>query len=77
MTIFHLGCTPARPHARTLADAKLGNRDRAKRVYTRLVALYPTWCDNPGAELKKFFPAAMVVDRLAAGLAEVAAEPVN
>ena len=55
--------------ARTLVAGAAGERDAADAALDRLAALNPAWRDDPRGELEKFFPAAFIVDRLAAGLA--------
>ena len=60
--------------ARALAAAAAGEREAARAALDRLFALNPEWRDNARAQLEKFFPAAFVVDRLAAGLATAAGE---
>jgi TolB-like protein len=62
--------------ARALAAGAAGERDAARAALDRLFALNPEWRANARAQLEKFFPAALVVDRLAAGLA-AAAGPVG
>jgi hypothetical protein len=52
--------------ARALAA---GEREAARLALERLFALNPEWRDNPRGQLEKFFPAAAIVDRLAADLA--------
>jgi tetratricopeptide (TPR) repeat protein len=62
--------------ARALVAAQAGEGDTARAALERLAALNPAWRHNPRGELEKFFPAAFIVDRLAAGLA-AAARPVR
>lgn len=59
--------------ARTLIAAAAGEGTAARVALDRLVALNPAWRDKPRAQLEKFFPAASIVDRLAADLARTAA----
>ena len=59
--------------ARALIAAAAGENAAAHAALDRLVALNPAWRDNPRAQLEKFFPAASIVDRLAADLARAAA----
>jgi hypothetical protein len=56
--------------ARALIATTAGERASARAALDRLVALNPAWGKNPRGELEKFFPAAFIVDRLAAGLAD-------
>jgi len=56
--------------ARALAA---GERAGTRAALGRLFALNREWRDNPHAQLEKFFPAAFIVDRLAADLAAAAA----
>jgi tetratricopeptide (TPR) repeat protein len=58
--------------ARALVAVAAGERAGARAALDRLVALNPAWGENPRGELEKFFPAAFIVDRLAAGLAAAA-----
>jgi len=58
--------------ARALVAAGAGEQDAARATLDRLAALNPAWRENPRGELEKFFPAAFIVDRLAAGLAAAA-----
>jgi hypothetical protein len=58
--------------ARALVGVAAGEHASASAALDRLVALNPAWGENPRGELEKFFPAAFIVDRLAAGLAEAA-----
>jgi hypothetical protein len=58
--------------ARALVAAAAGEREAAGAALDRLFALNREWRDNARAQLEKFFPAAFVVDRLAAGLAAAA-----
>jgi TolB-like protein len=55
-----------------LARALTGERTSALAALDRLFALNPEWRDNPRSQLEKFFPAASIVDRLAADLATAA-----
>jgi tetratricopeptide (TPR) repeat protein len=59
--------------ARALAAGAAGERAAARLALDRLFALNREWRDNPRGQLEKFFPAAAVVDRLAADLAAAAA----
>jgi hypothetical protein len=52
-----------------LARALTGERASARAALDRLFALNSEWRDNPRGQLEKFFPAAFIVDRLAADLA--------
>jgi hypothetical protein len=54
--------------ARALAAGATGERETARAALDRLFALNREWRENARAQLEKFFPAALVVDRLAAGL---------
>jgi TolB-like protein len=58
--------------ARALVAVAAGDRDGARVALDRLVGLNPAWRDDPRGQLEKFFPAAFIVDRLAAGLAAAA-----
>ena len=58
--------------ARALAAGAAGERQAARAALDRLFALNAEWRDNAHAQLEKFFPAAVIVDRLAAGLAAAA-----
>ena len=55
-----------------LARALTGEREAARAALARLFALNPEWRDTPRSQLEKFFPAASIVDRLAADLATAA-----
>lgn len=59
--------------ARALTAAAAGEHEAAGAALDRLFALNREWRDNARAQLEKFFPAAFVVDRLAAGLAAATA----
>jgi TolB-like protein len=58
--------------ARALTVAAAGERAGTGAALDRLFALNPEWRDNPRGQLEKFFPAAAIVDRLAADLAAAA-----
>jgi tetratricopeptide (TPR) repeat protein len=58
--------------ARALAANAAGERAVARAALDRLFALNPEWRDKPRRQLEKFFPAALIVDRLAADLATAA-----
>jgi hypothetical protein len=58
--------------ARALVAGSAGERAAARVALDRLFAVNGEWRDNARAQLAKFFPAAFVVDRLAAGLAAAA-----
>jgi TolB-like protein len=58
--------------ARALVAGAAGDRDGARAALDRLFALNPEWRDSPRGQLAKFFPAAAIVDRLAADLAAAA-----
>jgi TolB-like protein len=58
--------------ARALVAVAAGDRDGARVALDRLVGLNAAWRDDPRGQLEKFFPAAFIVDRLAAGLAAAA-----
>jgi len=58
--------------ARALTVAAAGERAGTRAALDRLFALNPEWRDNPRGQLEKFFPAAAIVDRLAADLAAAA-----
>jgi TolB-like protein len=59
--------------ARALMAGETGERASVRAALDRLFALNPEWRDNPRGQLEKFFPAAAIVDRLAADLAAIAA----
>jgi tetratricopeptide (TPR) repeat protein len=59
--------------ARALAAATAGEHEVACAALDRLFALNREWRDDARAQLDKFFPAAFIVDRLAADLAAAAA----
>jgi hypothetical protein len=61
--------------ARALVAATAGDRDAARAALDRLAALNAAWRENPRRELEKFFPAAVIVDRLASGLVAAANPP--
>jgi TolB-like protein len=63
--------------ARALAAGAAGERDPARVALERLFALNPQWRENPRGQLEKFFPAASIVDRLAADLAAAASGGVS
>lgn len=50
--------------ARALAAGMAGERDRAKQLIERLVAVVPGWRTDPRRELAKYFPSAAIQDRL-------------
>ena len=54
--------------ARALAFGAAGEHETARAALDRLFALNREWRDGARGQLEKFFPAAFVVDRLAAGL---------
>jgi TolB-like protein len=54
--------------ARALAFGAAGEHETARAALDRLFALNREWRANARGQLEKFFPAAFVVDRLAAGL---------
>jgi TolB-like protein len=54
--------------ARALVARAAGERASARAAHDRLVALNPQWRDDPRGQLEKFFPAAAIVNRLAADL---------
>jgi len=58
--------------ARALIAAAAGEGAAARAALDRLVTLNPAWRDNPRAQLEKFFPEVLIVDRLAADLAGAA-----
>jgi tetratricopeptide (TPR) repeat protein len=58
--------------ARVLVAGLTGEREAARVALERLFALNPEWRDNPRGQLEKFFPAASIVERLAADLAAAA-----
>jgi hypothetical protein len=58
--------------ARALMAGETGERASVRAALDRLFALNPEWRDNPRGQLEKFFPAAAIVDRLAADLAAIA-----
>jgi TolB-like protein len=58
--------------ARALTVGAAGERAGTGAALDRLFALNPEWRDNPRGQLEKFFPAAAIVDRLAADLAAAA-----
>jgi TolB-like protein len=58
--------------ARALVADAACERDAARVALARLFALNPQWRENPRGQLEKFFPAASIVDRLAAAVAAAA-----
>lgn len=58
--------------ARALAAGSAGERDAARAALDRLFALNREWRDDARAQLAKFFPDSVIVDRLAAALAAAA-----
>lgn len=58
--------------ARALAARAAGERQAARAALDRLFALNREWRENARAQLEKFFPDSVIVDRLAAGLAAAA-----
>jgi TolB-like protein len=60
--------------ARALSAGAAGEHGAARAALDRLYALNPEWSDNPRGQLEKFFPAASIVERLAAGLAKAASD---
>jgi len=58
--------------ARVLVAGLTREREAARVALERLFALNPEWRDNPRGQLEKFFPAASIVERLAADLAAAA-----
>jgi hypothetical protein len=57
--------------ASAVIAAKTGNQPRARQAIDRLVALQPTWRDNPRHELEKIFHAQWMVERLLRDLSEL------
>ena len=55
--------------ARALAASANGEHDRALDALARLVALRPAWRSDTRGELRKFFPAPAILERLARDLA--------
>jgi tetratricopeptide (TPR) repeat protein len=55
--------------ARALVASAKGDHDAARAALARLVALNPSWRDNPRGTLEKFFYAPAIIDRLAGDLA--------
>ena len=60
--------------ARSLVAGAAGEHAAARAALHRLFALNPEWRDNPRDQLEKFFPAALIVERLAADLATAASD---
>ena len=58
--------------ARALAANAAGEREAARAALDRLFALNGEWRDNARAQLDKFFPDSLVVERIEAGLAAAA-----
>jgi hypothetical protein len=58
--------------ARALAARAAGAHGAARAALDRLFALNREWRENARAQLEKFFPNSLIVDRLAAGLAAAA-----
>ena len=59
--------------ARALNDERTGDHDGATRELQRLFALNTAWRDDPRGTLRRFFPAPLIVDRLAGDLDRVRA----
>lgn len=55
--------------ARALVAAHRGNKEQARQVIERLVAVQPAWRNDSRRELKKSFAAERIVERLAGDLA--------
>jgi tetratricopeptide (TPR) repeat protein len=54
--------------ARALIAAAKGRRDQAKQFLERLIALYPSWRENPRGEMEKLIVSDSIVDKLATDL---------
>jgi Tfp pilus assembly protein PilF len=56
--------------ARALVAAKAGDRDEARQIIDRLVALRPAWRDDPRAAIERYIRAPAIVERLTRDLAD-------
>ena len=61
--------------ARALVARQRGEIDMARQLFDRLAALRPAWRSDYRAELKKYFPAEAIVERLSHDLGKIAYVP--
>ena len=58
--------------ARALVAARRGEADNARHLLDRLATVCPAWRDDSRGELKKYFSAEPIVDRISRDLAQIA-----
>jgi hypothetical protein len=72
---YHVGLltsetSPYALFARALDAWRVGDRERARKIIDKLVALQPAWASAPRRRLERFIPSSAIVDRLVHDLAE-------